>query len=70
MADFVELFDGSILNLDYVVRMHPPSKANKLETLYGSYTFADEEGTHVREAIRSKIAKPIKPRGRKKEEAT
>ncbi len=59
MADFVELNDGTILNLDHVARMHPPTKANKLETTYGaSYTFAEEEGEHVREAIRSKIAKP------------
>ncbi len=58
MADFVELFDGTILNLDRVARMHPPSLANKLETDLGNYTFAEEEAEHVREAIRSKIARP------------
>jgi len=52
MAHFVELEDGSLVNLDHVIKLYPNSRSNRLDYTDGSHQqLTDVDAKKVREAV-------------------
>lgn len=63
MADFLQLQDGVIVNLDSVVRVHPAWGSYRVDFVNGlHHTMSEADGEAIRERMRKRTTKQTKPK--------